>query len=249
MKKLIYILIFLVLTSCAGSKHYVTTNITGEYIPITTAQNPDKNMEAFVSEYKVQLDKEMNQVIGTSNQYMTTGVPESLLTNLVTDVMLLVDSQYTDNNKIDAAFMNVHGIRAPIADGDITLGDIYSAFPFDNTLTFLKIKGKYLKDIFASIAKFEMVGVSSNIKIEIKDKQVITSQINNKPIEDEKIYTVITLDYLADGNDTMDAFKKAEMIKPTGIKLREYMLDYVKGLTVQNKNLVAKLDGRISIIK
>lgn len=239
----------LLLISCNSSRHYTITEITGEYIPVLAAQNPDKNLEDFVSRYKMQLDREMNVRIGTSSQYMTTGAPESLLTNLVTDVMMQVDKKYTENYPIDAAFMNVHGIRSPIAEGNIVVGDIYSAFPFDNTLTLLRIKGKYLNDIFAAIAKSEMVGVSGNIKIIVKDKKVISSTINNMPLKEEKLYTIITLDYLADGNDTMDAFKKAEYIKPTGITLREYMLNYVQNLTSQDQRLTAKLDGRISVIK
>ena len=153
MKKLIYIIFILLLVSCGSKKQYVITNIKGQYIPVTATDKPDIETQSFVEKYKNQLDSKMGQVIGISSMYMATGAPESLLLNLTADVMMQLDRQYTDNYPVDIAFMNVHGIRAPISEGNVTVGDIYTAFPFDNALTMLRIKGEYLNEILAAIKK------------------------------------------------------------------------------------------------
>lgn len=55
-----------------------------------------------------------------------------------------VKANYTtiDPNKIVAAFHNVNGgIRSDIEAGDITYGDVYKSFPFDNEVVLIKISG------------------------------------------------------------------------------------------------------------
>lgn len=253
MKKHIYIPLTLLLAwnlaSCKSVKQSPQiAYIKGEYVAVTTTNNPDPELKQYIDGYKIQLDAQMNRIVGRTDQYMTTGAPESYLTNLVTDAMTQIDTKYTNGKTVDLAFMNVHGIRAPFAQGDITLGDVFSAFPFENTLNVLEIKGKYLKEIFEAIVDKGMVGVSHEAKIEAKNKQVVSAHINNKDIENEKVYTVVTLDYLADGNDGMTAFTKAESNTNTNISLRDYMLDNFEKQTKANKPITSELDGRITIL-
>lgn len=253
MKKLLYITLTVLfacnLASCKATKQSPQiARITGEYVAITTTNNPDPALKQYVDSYKMQLDAQMSRVIGRTDKYMTTGAPESYLTNLVTDIMTQIDTKYTEGKPVDVAFMNVHGIRAPFAEGDITLGDVFSTFPFENTLTVLQLKGKYLKEIFEAIVTKGMVGVSHNTKIEVKDKQIVSALINGQKIEDEKVYTIITLDYLADGNDGMTAFTKAESNTNTNISLRDYMLECFDKLTKASKAISSELDGRITIL-
>lgn len=247
MRKLLFIIFSVLIFSGCKSKHYQINSISGEYIPIVQTNKPDPELSNFVNSYKVKLDKEMNKVIGHSDKYMTTGRPESLLTNLTSDLMLEFDnSQF--GNPIELTFMNVHGIRAPIAEGEITVGDIFDAYPFDNTLAIVKLKGKHLTEIFESYAQMGGAGVSKNIRMTIDNKHLAQVSINNKPIDDNKIYTILTLDYLAEGNDGMEAFKYADTIIQTGVKLREYMLNKIESLEQAGKKVNADLDGRISII-
>lgn len=221
----------------------------GTYIPVDKARHPDPKLTDFVNIYKNQLDAEMSRVIGHSAKYMNTGRPESLLTNLTSDFMMQLDRSYTDGETIDAAFMNVFGIRAPIAKGEITVGNIFDTYPFENTLTIVKIKGKYLQEIFRSYARMGGAGLSKNIKLTIKDKQLVESSINGKAVENERIYTIVTLDYLAEGNDGMEALTNAVSVKQTGIALREYMIDNIMELEEKGLKVTSSLDGRITIVK
>ena len=73
--------------------------------------------------------------------------------------------------------------------------------------------------------------------------------MDGKPIDENKIYHISTLDYLADGNNDMDAFRNAVKKTDTGITLRDIMIDYVKEQTRQGKEITSKLDGRITIVE
>lgn len=251
MKRIIYILLIaLISLSCGSSKKgYTITSMKGEYVPVHTATNPDAGLQEFVNSYKGELDKQMGQVIGYSTKDMTTGRPESLLTNLTSDLMMKVDLEHTQGKPVDLAFMNVHGIRAPIGEGEITVGDIFDAFPFDNALYVVQLKGKYVTELFESYARMGGAGVSKNVNLKIKNQKLLSATIDGKPVDDNRVYTIVTLDYLAEGNDGMDAMKKAEWNAETGITLRDYMLDNVRKINAEGKKLDAELDGRITVEK
>lgn len=235
--------------SCS-QQQYVVTSLQAQRYPIVAADNTQTNapMQTLVETYKVKLDNEMNQVIGVSSQDMTYGRPESLLTNLTSDVMEAYGNKYT-NGACDLACMNVHGHRANLSKGNITVGNVFEIYSFENTLVLIKLKGSDLLDALDSYAKMGGSGISSTAKLLIKDGKLENATIKGLPINKDKIYTIITLDYLADGNDGLEAFKNAiEVIEP-GLTLRDAMMQYVKDQTASGKEVASVLDGRITIEK
>ncbi|HOM62781.1 MAG TPA: 5'-nucleotidase C-terminal domain-containing protein [Dysgonamonadaceae bacterium] len=247
-KKLLYLFTLgLLLVSCKPS--YTVTHIQDSVVRIDSTFDayPQPQMHALVQKYKTLLDKEMNQVIGTSAQFMDYGIPESLLTNFTSDVMKAYGDEHLPGGA-DIAVMNVHGHRATMPKGEITIGNIYEIYSFDNTIVFLDLKGTDLNDIFRAYAGMGGAGISSNVKLVIENKKVKSVSIDGKPIDDNKIYHIVTLDYLADGNNGMTAFKNAVKTTNTGITLRDIMIDYVREQTRQGKEITSQLDGRITVL-
>lgn len=240
-------LVTLLAISCKTPYH--VSEITGSIVEMNSSfdANPNARMQALVETYKVELDKEMNEVIAISAQFMDYKRPESLLTNFTSDVMKAYGDEHLPNGA-DVAVMNVHGHRANLPKGDVTVGNLYEIYSFDNTITFLELKGTDLKKIFDAYARLGGAGISSNVKLVIDDRKVKSVNIDGKPIDEDKVYNIVTLDYLADGNDSMDAFKEAIKSVNTNITLRDMMMDYVKEQTRQGKELNSKIDGRITVI-
>ena len=87
------------------------------------------------------------------------------------------------------------------------------------------------------------------IRLEItKDGKLLNAFVGEKPLKDDQLYTVATIDYLADGNGRMDAFLQAEKrVCPEDATLRGLFLDYVRKQTAEGKAITSKLDGRITI--
>ncbi len=247
MKKVLLISLLTTLFLPCFAQQYVVTSMKGEYIPVTSTSNPDKIMADTVAYYKHRMQKVMDQVIGSSSQYMVVGKPESLLTNFTSDIMLGLDAKYTDGQPVDLTMMNVHGHRSPIPEGDITVGDVFSTYSFENELVVVRIKGSNLKEVFDGYASIGGAGISGNVKLVIKDKQLQDAKINGLALDRNKIYTIVTLDYLAEGNDGMKALKKAESVTNTGLTLRDYIMDYIKEKTKKGEKISSKLDGRIVI--
>lgn len=233
--------------SCKTS--YRVSQMTGTIVEMDASfdANPNTRMQALVNTYKVDLDKEMNEIIATSTELMDHKRPESLLTNFTSDVMKAYGDEHLPNGA-DVAVMNVHGHRATLPKGPVTVGNLFEIYSFDNTLTFLELKGSELNKIFDAYARLGGAGISSNVKLVIEKRKVKSVTVDGKPIDQNKVYHIVTLDYLAEGNDSMGAFKNAIKTENTNITLRDVMLDYVKEQTRQGKELTSKLDGRITII-
>jgi 2',3'-cyclic-nucleotide 2'-phosphodiesterase (5'-nucleotidase family) len=145
--------------------------------------------------------------------------------------------------------MNVHGHRATMPKGAVTIGNLFEIYSFDNAITFIELKGSDLKKMFDAYARIGGAGISSNVKLIIEDKKVKNVTIDNKPIDNNKIYKIVTLDYLAEGNDNMSAFLNAISISNTGVTLRDIMIDWVKEQTRMGKEIDSAVDGRIIIIE
>lgn len=245
-KVLIIFIIAATLLSCKSKYQISKMSATIVAMDSTLDSSPNLPMQLLVNTYKVDLDKEMNVVIGESEEYMTYKRPESLLTNLTSDVMKAYGDEFLENG-VDLAIMNVHGHRAAMPKGKLTIGNLFEIYSFDNAITFLELKGSDLKKIFDAYAIIGGAGISGNVRLTIKNKMVVDVTIDGKTLDENKLYKIVTLDYLAEGNDNMQAMKEADKRLNTGITLRDIMIDYINEQTKIGNKISSKLDGRITI--
>lgn len=242
----------LLCTSCQTSHRamkggYELAKVEGSMVRIDNKwdASPDEGALLLLKPYKAKIDSMMYEVIGTSSEKMEKGKPESLLSNLVADVLRQAATRVL-GRPADMGLVNMGGLRTILPAGAITVGTIYEILPFENSLCVLTMKGIHLKSLLASIASLRGEGVSG-VRLEItKDGKLLNATVAGRPIEDDKLYTVSTIDYLADGNGRMDAFLQAEKrVCPEGATLRGLFLEYVREQTAAGKQVTSVLDGRI----
>lgn len=178
---------------------------------------------------------------------MDKGAPESLLSNLVADVLRGAAAQVL-GKPADMGLVNMGGLRNVLTEGPITCGNIYEILPFENSLCVVTLKGVYLKQLFESIAARGGEGVSGvNLRI-TKSGKLLGATVAGKPVVDDKLYTVATIDYLADGNSDMTALIQAEKRDcPPGATLRGLFMDYVEQQTAAGKKITSRMEGRITV--
>lgn len=246
----ILIALFAIFTVSCKSPSYRISHMSGIRVEIDSRfdKYPNKEMQALVDKYKVRLDNEMQEVIGSSAHLMEYGIPESLLTNFTSDVMKAYGDECLPEG-CDLSIMNVHGHRASMPLGKITVGNLYEIYSFDNVVVFLELKGSDLRKIFDTYAKMGGAGTSANVRLTVQNKKVSKITIDNRPIDDDRVYNISTLDYLAEGNNGMSAFRSAIKTINTGVTLRDVMIDYVREQTRQGKEIRSKLDGRITVVE
>jgi 2',3'-cyclic-nucleotide 2'-phosphodiesterase (5'-nucleotidase family) len=212
---------------------------------------PDAAAAAFIKPYSRQVDSLMSPVVGSVARYMSDYRPESELSNLLSDILLWSGKRYGETP--DFAVYNMGGIRAAFAKGPVTLGHILDVAPFENKICFLTLSGETLKELFRQIAKRGGEGVSHGVELEItKDGKLVKALVNGKEVDEHKNYRVATLDYLAQGNDQLTAFKSHSDIKsPQGQEdnVRELIREYFKEQTTAGNVVDSKVEGRIKIVE
>ena len=133
----------------------------------------------------------------------------------------------------------------------MTYGDVLDVAPFENKICFLTLTGEKVKELFAQIAKRGGEGVSKGVELVItKDGQLVSARLNGKEIDPSAKYRVTTIDYLAQGNDGLVAFKSATDLnspQEDSNNARYVIRDYFQEMMKQGIVVDAKVEGRIVI--
>jgi 2',3'-cyclic-nucleotide 2'-phosphodiesterase (5'-nucleotidase family) len=206
---------------------------------------PDEAAQAILNKYKPAMDALMSEVIGQSAVEMPAARrPESLLSNFTADALLRIAGQ--QGWQVDVSLYNFGGIRSALAKGDVRVYDIYALYPFENDLVILTIQGRYLRELAAFFAA-QSVQPMGNVRLVIAGKQVKSFLINNAEVDDEKMYRLITNNFVAEGGDGMAALSRAAAVERPGVTVRDAMMNYVRALTAAGETLNAALDGRVVV--
>lgn len=235
------------LTGCSSG--YSLVGVEGGRIAITDKydRNPDPEALSILKPYQQKVDSIMSPVIGHSAKDMRSYRPESPLSNWIADVLRQAASK-ANGKPADVAVMNMGGIRNAMPEGEIIYGTIYEIAPFENALCVLTMDGATLKELFTEIAAVHGEGLSgASLKID-KEGNLLEAKVNGRPIEPKKLYTVATIDYLAEGNDRMMAFRKAKSkTLPKDALLRTLLMDAVRQCEQKGQFVSAQVEGRIKV--
>lgn len=245
---------FIFLSSCQSTRHSTRTTykvVQAKGYRISMDSTFDKNLDEkainILQPYKEKVNKQMNEVLGYAEMKMERSRPEALLSNLVADVLKNAATKYT-GRPADVSLINIGGLRNILPQGNITIGHIFEILPFDNSLCIVTLKGSVLKTLFSEIAKAGGEGISGAHLIITTNGRLEAATVNNKQIDDTKLYTVSTIDYLAEGNGGMLALTENEgKICPDGETLRKLFIDFLKAQTAAGKHITAKIEGRIIV--
>lgn len=234
--------------SACQTASYNLSSVYGGNTEINSAfdVDPDEEALAILAPYKAKVESIMSPVIGVSDMDMVAERPESLLSNLVAEVLREASKKHP-GMEAEVGLVNVGGLRTSLAKGDITYGHIYRILPFENTLCIVTLTGSQLKQLFENIASTGGDGISG-ARMVIAKKKLLDVEVNGEPIDENRTYKVATIDYLAEGNDGMTALTLSdEKFQPEGATLRQLFLDYVAALHKQGKKVTSCIDGRITV--
>lgn len=239
----------LLLASCHTPYHLTDISRSRILIDNRYDAQPDAQAEAFIMPYEQKVDSMMKPVVGKTAHPMAAHRPESDLSNLLSDILVWGGNEFKENP--DFGVYNMGGIRAAFPEGDITYGDVLNVAPFENHICFLTLTGEKVQQLFREMAARGGEGVSHSVKLVItKDGKLLSATLNGEPVDPQKNYRIATLDYLAQGNDGLNAFKsKTDVVSPDDAKhaVRYIIINYFKHIAAEGKAVDASTEGRISI--
>ena len=208
-------------------------------------KDADLTMETYLSYLKKEKDKVMSQFMGISKEVLVSNSPASPLSNLLVDMLFDWGNEYLLSKKMakaDLALLNFGGIRAALPQGKITVGDIYEILPFDNTVAFVSLKGAELQKMFDRFSGKK--APLANVKTIYNANELSSVIIGGAPLELNKIYTMVTINFLATGGDGFLSGLHFESENYLPNLLRDVFMEYIREKTAQGIEIEGSIDDR-----
>jgi 2',3'-cyclic-nucleotide 2'-phosphodiesterase (5'-nucleotidase family) len=216
------------------------------YVTIDPGVVEDAVLSELVGSYTIQLDEQMNEVIGTAAEDLNnnSGTVEFALGNFVADLMLTASIKRF-GEPVDLALINARGgLRVPISKGDITVGNVFELMPFDNEVWILQLTGEETQMFFDHCTLTEKMSVAG-ARYEMNGKSAVAIQIGGDPFQSEKTYLLAVPDFLATGGDGFDFLPDARRVEKLNYLVRDMIIDHIRALNEQSMPVDARLDGRV----
>lgn len=208
---------------------------------------PDHEIKQMVDSYREPIASVINQMIGKTNMQITRKQKESGESPLGN---LIADSKRQAMGT-DIAFVNSGGIRAHLDRGDITWGEVYTAFPFGHQLVKMNLTGAQIKTaleqqwIGDEIRMLQIAGFQYTWDSEapVGQRIVELKDEHGNPINDNQIYTVTVNELLATGWDGFTVFTEGSdiVMGPNELDVFiQYLQSFEESIIVPELNRIAK---------
>ena len=231
---------------------------TGEPITIDGSVNENAQIIARLDELEEPINELKETVIGNVSSSLTGDrtvcrVQECDMGNLIADAMrdAVIDKGYT------IALQNSGGIRASLDAGDVTLGEIMTILPFQNTLSTFKVTGQQLltaiengvSQVEDEKGRFPQVSgmrYTFNLAIPPNEGRVTSIEIDEdgswNALDLNKTYGMVSNNFIRGGGDGYKIFRSASEIYDFGPDLADVVADYIKA----NPGYSGYTDNRIT---
>lgn len=167
----------------------------GSLLPLWyRADRPSTPLSEFVDSVQHEIDRDYSEVLATLKLDWVRGQGESSIGNFITDAQ-------REAAGAEVGFMNTHGIRTNVPAGPLTKRRLFEVLPFRNVLTTFQLSGAQLRDAMRhSLARGTGIltsGISCRWKKSAgRDIEILSLEVNGKPVEDERMYRCAASDFL-----------------------------------------------------
>ncbi|NOD62782.1 MULTISPECIES: bifunctional UDP-sugar hydrolase/5'-nucleotidase [unclassified Ruegeria] len=230
----------------------------GEPILLDASVTPDADIAARVAEMGAPIEEMKQRVVANSGAAIQGDrsicrVQECEMGNLVADAML---ARVADQGA-QIAIANSGGLRASIDEGDVTMGEVLTVLPFQNTLSTFEITGQTVIDAlengvsqveevkgrFPQVAGLSFTWDPSVAPNEGRISEVMVAEGDGfVPIDPNKTYLVVTNNYVRNGGDGYSMFEGDDKnAYDFGPDLADVTAEYL----AENAPYQPYLDGRI----
>ncbi len=221
------------------------TSYAGRLIPLTKEVETDTQIAGVIRDHASKMDERLKEVIGKTDIFLDGG--RMAVMHGTSEIGKMVVWTMRNEAGTQAAITNAGGIRASIDRGPITLGDVYTVLPFENTLVTLKISGKDLTSALQQSAdlglgrggKLMTIGIEARTD---KDRVTIT-RVGSEPYAADAVYSVVVNDYLAAGGDGYKVFKEdAQKTYQSSRLVTDLMIQFIKEKKIITREVINSLE-------
>jgi 5'-nucleotidase/UDP-sugar diphosphatase len=230
------------------------TEAKGEPIIVDGGVAEDAATKARIMEAAAPLEEIRNKVVANAGAAIegdraVCRVQECAMGNLVADAML---ARVKDQG-IEVAIANSGGLRASIDAGDVTMGEVLTVLPFQNTLSTFKVSGETLMAALENgVSQMEEVkgrfpqvsGMSFTVDAFAEvGSRVSDVMVGGMALDMGKMYGVVSNNYVRGGGDGYKMFRDAQDAYDFGPDVADVLAEY---LAAQGP-YAPYTDGRIAL--
>ena len=232
---------------------YPKPQLQQSLLPVSDKVTADPVAENTIVPYRQQVSSRMAEVLGTAPQPLEKLPVESPIGNFVADLQR-TQAEKVLGRPVDLGLMTSGGIRTPLKQGNLTLGDVFELMPFENELLVISVSGPVLQQLLAYAAQphiYKEAGKvlsTSNVTYSIKNNQPQDIFVAGQPFDPNKTYTIALSDYLANGGDNLGFLKNQVKTEKTGLLLRDVIANEIRQRTAQGQPVEAKVEGRVKVL-
>ncbi len=234
----------------------VITEAVGEPILLDASVAEDDITKERVGELAIPLEEIRQKVVAESAAPIEGGrdvcrAMECEMGNLVADATLA----RTRDQGIDVAIVNSGGLRASIDAGEVTMGEVLTVLPFQNTLSTFQVTGDVLlaalengvSQIEDGAGRFPQVaGMTFAVDASAEPgSRVSDVMVDGAPLDPAATYGVVSNNYVRNGGDGYKMFVDAANAYDFGPDLADVVAEYL----IENAPYTPYTDGRITISK
>lgn len=212
--------------------------------------HPDQKLLEYIDTFKQEVDRKYNVIITKFSQKLTHPKRE-----IETSLGNLIADSFAEFATTDVMLVGSGSIRVKELGPAVTLSDLVSCFPYDDSLNKFNVTGRDLKKIFSHIMRFEnrdgegeCYQINNKVKAiySDKDKKLILLAINGKPVSDTQEYSITIQGYHFQNCQNYLNISQGELQKLNGLKVvttsaQEVLKEYLRS----HQNLSAKVEGRL----
>lgn len=229
---------------------------TGEPILLDGSVAEDPVIKARITEAAIPLEEIRTRVVATSTESIdgdrgNCRARECQMGNLVADAMLA----RVANQGTQIAIQNGGGLRASIDAGDVTMGEVLTVLPFQNTLSTFQVTGATMLEALENGAsqieegagRFPQVaGISFTVTLSAEPGGRISNvMVGDAPIDPDAVYSVVSNNYVRNGGDGYDMFRGAMNVYDFGPDLADVTAEFMAA----QGGYTPYLDGRITVVE
>ncbi|MCK0126677.1 5'-nucleotidase/apyrase family protein [Gelidibacter sp. F2691] len=173
---------------------------------------------------------------------------ECAMGNIIADAML----DRVKDQGVEIAIQNGGGIRASIDAGEVTMGEVLTVLPFQNTLSTFEVTGETIVAALENgvsqheegAGRFPQVAGMTYVFDVSKEpgSRVSDVMVGGAPIDPAKVYGVVSNNYVRNGGDGYKMFRDAQNAYDFGPDLADVTAEYMAKMGP----VKPMLDGRIS---
>jgi 2',3'-cyclic-nucleotide 2'-phosphodiesterase (5'-nucleotidase family) len=167
---------------------------------------PDAALTALVEQAHRRSAKQIDRVVARLRAPMKRAPGEHALGNFVADAQRNV-------TRADVAIMNNGGVRADLAPGPVTFGQLFAVMPFDNRVMVLELTGAQLREVFEAALRNGMPAAHvSGVTVRYDPRRPTGERVrevrftDGKRLDDDRRYRLAVNDFMVTGGDGFGMF-------------------------------------------